>query len=61
MFFRGRSSRSLDPKGRLMLPPEYRESLAARGLKKEDGSASPRFMVTTYDGCLVAYPWADWV
>ena len=61
MFFRGRSSRSLAPKGRLMLPPEYRESLAARGLKKEDGSASPRFMVTTYDGCLVAYPWADWI
>lgn len=62
MYFRGRSSRSLDAKGRIMLPPEYRESLAARGLKGPEGeAASPRFMITTYDGCLVAYPWADWI
>ena len=30
MNFRGRSSRNLDPKGRLMLSPEYRESLYLR-------------------------------
>lgn len=69
MYFRGRSSRSLDPKGRLMLPPEFRESLAARGRATGEPAGSPeapggeeevRFVVTTYDGCLVAYPWADW-
>ena len=90
MYFRGRSSRSLDPKGRLMLPPEFRESLAARGRAPapsdadEPSSAQPaapafstapqsaqispcsadgdiRFVITTYDDCLVAYPWAEWV
>ena len=84
MYFRGRSSRSLDPKGRLMLPPEFRESLAARGRtpvpSDADQEASPppaapvsatppadsadgdiRFVITTYDDCLVAYPWAEWV
>lgn len=72
MYFRGRSSRSLDPKGRLMLPPEFRESLSARGQEasgptvsetgKEDlDGGDVRFVITTYDGCLVAYPWADWV
>lgn len=72
MYFRGRSSRSLDPKGRLMLPPEFRESLAARGRACADPGVRPeaapaptegeevRFVITTYDGCLVAYPWADW-
>lgn len=71
MYFRGRSSRSLDPKGRLMLPAEFRDSLSARG--KSGLEAGPetgedavsddtqgRFVITTYDGCLVAYPWADW-
>lgn len=79
MYFRGRSSRSLDPKGRLMLPPEFRESLAARGRapvpSDAAGEAPPplpagttgstdgdiRFVITTYDDCLVAYPWAEWV
>ena len=69
MFFRGRSTRSLDPKGRLMLPPEFRESLVARahdGMEGSDAGAGspsseePRFVLTTYDGCLVAFPWADW-
>lgn len=54
MYFRGRSSRNLDPKGRLMLPPEFRESLLAR-------SAEGKFMLTTYDGCIVGFPWPDWV
>ena len=88
MYFRGRSTRSLDPKGRLMLPPEFRESLAARGRASAPSDAdqvssaatpSPstvppnalgapcsadgdlRFVITTYDDCLVAYPWAEWV
>lgn len=66
MYFRGRSSRSLDPKGRLMLPPEFRENLLARsraGVSSgEDGAEreEARFVITTYDGCLVGFPWADW-
>ena len=35
-----------------MLPPEFRDVLMARS---EEGG----FVLTTYDGCLVAYP--DWV
>ena len=46
-------SRSLDPKGRLMLPPEYRDGLIADG-----GSGS--FWLTAFYGRLVAYLPADW-
>lgn len=71
MYFRGRSSRSLDPKGRLMLPPEFRESLTTRGKTEGEGHAradettlaqdeEARFVITTYDGCLVVFPWDDW-
>jgi len=78
MFFRGRSSRSLDPKGRLMLPPDFRESLLARTpgaiADVPAGAENSRFpvtsasgqeknvtfVITTYDGCLVVYPWTDW-
>ena len=51
--FRGSSPRALDPKGRLMLPPEFRDILLAR-------SEGGKFMLTTYDGCLVGYPLPDW-
>lgn len=53
MLFRGRSQRSLDPKGRLMLPPEFRDILLAR-------SAEGRCVVTSYDDCVVGYPLPDW-
>ncbi len=53
MLFRGKSQRSLDPKGRLMLPPEFREVILSRCDK---GS----FMLTCYDGCLVGFPKPDW-
>ncbi len=46
-------SRSLDPKGRLMLPPEYREGLSADG-------GSGTFWLTAFYGRLVAYLPADW-
>ena len=49
MLFRGQSYRSLDGKGRLMLPPEFRDALAA-------ASADGAFVLTTYDGCLVSWP-----
>lgn len=53
MYFRGRMLRSLDAKGRLMVPPEFREILASRG---SEGKA----VLTTYDNCVVGYPLPDW-
>lgn len=53
MYFRGRFLRSLDLKGRLMLPPEFREILLAR-------SSESRVVLTTYDGCVVGFPLPDW-
>lgn len=82
MNFRGRSQRSLDPKGRFMLSPEYRESLCSRMQKNENGLFTPqnaaleqaaelpdsspekteiKVVITTFDHCLVAYPWLDWL
>ena len=83
MNFRGRSQRSLDPKGRFMLSPEYRECLCLRMQKNENGLFAPqnstpvpaqdelnsinlekaeiKVVITTYDSCLVAYPWLDWL
>lgn len=53
MKFRGHSYRSLDPKGRLMLPPEFRELVL---------SAAPegRVVLTNFDGCVVGYPLPEW-
>ncbi len=51
MQFRGQSYRSLDAKGRLLLPTEFRDSLLA---------SSGSFILTTYDGCLVGYPEPLW-
>ena len=53
MLFRGSIARAVDVKGRLMLPPEFREILGSRS---ESGS----FVLTTYDNCLVGYPMPDW-
>ena len=53
MFFRGRILRSPDPKGRLMLPPEFREVLFSR-------SPEGKAVLTTYDECIVAFPLPDW-
>lgn len=53
MLFRGSIARVVDVKGRLMLPPEFREILDLRG---ESGA----FVLTTYDNCLVGYPMPDW-
>lgn len=51
--FRKSHYRSLDPKGRLMLPPEYREALAS-------SSATGSFVLTGYQGKIVAYTPDDW-
>ena len=53
MQFRGRSHRSLDPKGRVMLPPEFRDVLLAR-------CAEGRLVLTSYDDCIVGFPLPDW-
>jgi MraZ protein len=51
--FRGHTERNLDPKGRLMLPPEFREEVL---------KASPegKLMLTNFDGCVVGYPLPEW-
>ena len=53
MYFRGRILRNLDPKSRLVLPPEFREILLSR-------SPEGRVVLTTYDGCVVGFPLPDW-
>ncbi len=53
MYFRGRSTRALDPKGRLMLPPEFRDILRVR-------SESGQLVLTTIDTCVYGFPWPDW-
>lgn len=51
--FRGRFSRSLDTKGRLMLPPELKDVILSR-------SPEGKVVFTTYDGCIVGFPLPDW-
>ncbi|MFP4213085.1 MAG: division/cell wall cluster transcriptional repressor MraZ [Desulfohalobiaceae bacterium] len=51
--FRGHSYRSLDSKGRVMLPPEFRQYLL------EQDSAEG-LMLTNFDGCVLGYPMQEW-
>jgi len=51
--FRKSFHRSLDSKGRLMLPPEYRDIICA-------ASSSGSFVLTGYDECIVAYTMPEW-
>ena len=53
MYFRGRSLRNPDPKGRLTLPPDFREILLSR-------SGEGKVVLTTYDRCVVGFPLPDW-
>ena len=52
--FRGHAYRTLDSKGRLILPPEFREVVFS---KDSEG----RIMLTNLDGCVVGYPYSEWV
>jgi len=52
--FRGQSYRNLDAKGRMLMPPEFRDVLDAR---TKDGT----FVLTIYDNCIVGYPQPDWL
>lgn len=51
--FRGRFSRNIDDKSRLVLPLELRATLESR-------SDEAKIVVTTYDGCIVGFPLPDW-
>ena len=66
MIFRGRFLRSVDTKGRLILPQELREAMAAQPEVENTSPSLPvrtkeSFMLTTYDNCLVAYRLEDWM
>ena len=50
--FRGSSSHTIDPKGRLIIPARYREAIKAGGT---DG-----LMITGWDNCLYAYTHDGW-
>jgi MraZ protein len=50
--FRGRSLHSLDGKGRIRIPPRFREVLREH--------YDDRLVVTNLDRCLIAYPLAEW-
>jgi MraZ protein len=51
--FRGSIHRSLDSKGRLMLPPEYRDIVCA-------SSSAGGFALTGFDECIVARTLPEW-
>ncbi len=53
MSFRGHTHRNLDGKGRLMLPPEFKDVIL--GFDPEG-----KFMLTNLDGCAVGYPIQEW-
>ena len=52
--FRGQHDQSIDPKGRIILPAKFREVLVSQ--------YDHNLVITkNLDGCLVAYPVAEWV
>jgi MraZ protein len=51
--FRGHAHRAQDAKGRLMLPPDFREEIRRY-------SPEGRLILTNYDDCIAAYPFAEW-
>jgi MraZ protein len=51
--FRGRTDQTIDQKGRISLPIRFREIL----FKQDDST----LVLTNFDGCLLAYPIAEWV
>ncbi len=50
--FRGRHEHGIDTKGRLSIPSKFREILSA--------SFDERLIITNFDGCLWAFPVAEW-
>ena len=52
--FRGHVYRTLDTKGRLILPPEFREIVLSQ-------DEAGRIMLTNLDGCVVGYTYPQWL
>ena len=50
--FRGSSNHTIDPKGRIIIPARFRDTI-----KTETGNGA---MVTVMDNCLFAYPFETW-
>lgn len=50
--FRGRFEHGIDSKGRLSIPSRFREILTT--------NYDERLIITNFDGCLWAYPAAEW-
>lgn len=50
--FRGSSFHTIDPKGRIIVPARFRDTIKSDG---QDG-----VMVSRMDSCLLAYPFAEW-
>jgi MraZ protein len=50
--FRGRSIHLIDSKGRVSIPPRFRDLLKTNG--------DPRLVLTNLEYCLAAYPYKDW-
>ena len=50
--FRGRSTHIIDSKGRISIPPRFRDLLVSNG--------DSRLIVTNSDVCLAAYPYREW-
>ncbi|WP_027369534.1 division/cell wall cluster transcriptional repressor MraZ [Desulfovermiculus halophilus] len=53
MKFWGHSIRNIDSKGRLMLPPDFRDVI-------QDGDAPGQVMLTRFDACVYGYAQPDW-
>lgn len=53
MMFRGHAYRNLDTKGRLVLPPDFREKILQQ-------STEGRLVLTYFDGCVAGYPLPIW-
>ncbi len=51
--FRGRFEHGIDDKGRVSIPSRFREILTT--------NFDERLIVTNFDGCLWAYPVAEWL
>lgn len=50
--FRGRFEHTIDTKGRVSIPVKFRDVL--------NELYDSRLVVTTFDGCLIAYPFKEW-
>ncbi len=51
--FAGRYEYSIDDKSRVSVPAKFREALSQ--------SADSRLILTNLDGCIVAYPYQEWL